>query len=804
MLRPALQRLVAAPGFTVTTLLILLLGIGVNVCMFSVVDALIYRQAPYPRAEELVLLSRHTRTDRTKEFTAAEFRDLQDQLGETASTFAFSRHRATLSVDAQSDEHVDTVLGTPELLATLETAPQIGRTFTVADVANGRSDVALISHAFWQQRFGMDPHIIGRVVRLDDEPVTLIGVLPAAFAWPKLWGTVQIWRPVDLTVAAWAEHPSREFSLIARLRADTPRTQIEAALDTLATTQRANYPQRYPHPFRFQAEPLQIALTHRLTGQVSWLLTGLAGFVLLIACANLANLQLARSSERTKEFAIRLALGSSRRQLLRDQLMEPLLLAVGGGLLGLGLAAWLNQEIARRLLVRGSAQPLALELNAPIISAALLLALLTGLAFGLGPAWMSTRIDPNSALKSQGRSSSGNRQARRTRHALIVVEIALALILLGGAATMQRGFANFTTQDPGWDANHVLSVPLPLAATTYATRAQRLQLFELLEYELPRLPGVAEAAVSTSLPTFGYSSERRVLVPGQDPTNAENLPVAFHVVVSSRYFATLGLAPVQGQTFRSHIGPTDPRVVVINVALARRLWPHENPIGQKLASMENNVPVWAEVIGVVGDVQTVASLDERATPFTVYKPIAHENWDWVLLALRSDRPAAQIEPVRQALHRLAPGLLAENLATTDQLLERSLHNLKIAAHILNLFGLLGVGLATVGIYGVVAHLVAQRTHEFGIRMALGARPRDIVILVMRQGARLIAVGVVLGLAGAVALNVVLHRLMPRFTEIDPLALLGVAVFLSAVALVACLVPARRVTRVHPSVALHED
>lgn len=797
-----LKRLSNAPGFVATTLLTLLLGIGVNLSMLSLLDALIYREAPYPEAEQLLLLSRYSPQNQTQEFSAAEFLEVQEHLGPNASIAAFSRHQGALSDAARNPEHIDYVRSSPELFTTLETAPQLGRAFTSEDIARGQTDVAVISHTAWQQHFGGAPDIIGHTVRLGEESVTITGVMPAQFEWAKLWGFTQMWRPLNIFTET--ERERRELTLIARHDSATTSPQLEIALDTLASIQRANFPQHYEEPFRYKAEPIQIALTHRLTGQISWLLTALAGSVLLIACANLANLQLARSSERAKEFAIRLALGASRAQLLRHQLREPLVLAIIGGLLGLIAAMALNHVIANQLLVRGSTQPLALEINPPLVAAALLLALGSGLAFGLLPAWLSTRVDPNLALKSQDRGSTGSRHSRRLRHGLIITEIALALILLSGASTMQRGFTTFTDHSPGWDAEQVVSAPLPIPSTFYPTGQDRIQLFELLERELPNLPGVSAAAVSTSMPTFGYTNVRPVLNADQNPAATSMHADAFHVIVSAGYFDTLGIPLRRGRTFPADIAPSDPNVVVINTALARHLWPHEDPIGQRVASMEEGEPVWAEVIGVVGDVETVASLSEPTTRFTVYKPIVHENWSWVLLTLRSSQPAAQIEPMRKALREIAPGLILGKIATTDQLVERTLHNLRIAGNILSLFGLLGLGLATVGIYGVLAQFVSQRTREFGIRMALGARPPDIIRLVMGQGARLVGVGVVLGLGGAIALNIALHRFMPQFTEVNVFALLCVAAFLAAIALVTCFLPARRVTRVDPVIALHED
>ncbi|MBT5904128.1 MAG: FtsX-like permease family protein [Opitutaceae bacterium] len=796
-----LNRLLSAPGFAATALLSLLLGIGVNVSMLSIIDALIYREAPFPHAEQLVLLTRVTPQYSTPEFAAIEFNEIRDHLGPGTSITAFSRHQAAMSDTDRPPEHIDFVSSSPELFSTLGLSPQIGRTFTAEDIANGRHNLAVISHSCWQSRFGGDPNIIGHAVRLDGEALTIIGVMPVEFEWAKLWGFTQLWRPLAISHSAGI---IRHYTLIARRPTHMSAAGMETALNTLAAHQQANRPTHYETPFRYRAESIQLALTHRLTGQFAWLLTALAGFVLLIACANLANLQLARSSERTKEFAIRLALGCSRGQLLREQLREPLFLAAIGGAFGLLIASGFNQLIATHLRVRGSAKPLDLELDPPLILTALLLALISGVTFGLLPAWASTRVDPNSALKSQDRGSTGKRNSNRLRNGLIISEIALALTLLSGAATLQKGFTGFSSQPPGWDSDQVISANLPISSNHYPTSQARNQLFELLERELPQLPGVSAAAVSTSLPTLGYTNTQAVISDEQDPLEPATHLDAFHVIVSPRYFATVGIPLHQGRTFPSDISSTDPPVVVINRSLARHLWPNENPIGQRLATMRKGQPHWAEVIGVVDNVTTVAALTQPTTPFTVYQSSAHDTWTWVLLTMRSTQPAAQIEALRKSLRGLAPNLTLSDIATPAQTADRNLHNLRVATKVLSLFGLLGLGLATVGIYGVVTHLISQRTREFVIRMTLGAQARHIVILVLREGRVFIGAGIALGLVGAFALNALLNHLIPRFTEMEPLVVIGVAVFLAIVAFLACLLPVRRVVKIDPAVVLREE
>jgi predicted permease len=449
-----------------------------------------------------------------------------------------------------------------------------------------------------------------------------------------------------------------------------------------------------------------------------------------------------------------------------------------------------------------------LTLNPKVLGVTLLVSVATGVVFGIVPAWIASRTNANAALKQQVRGTTSGRGHHRIRQTLIVVEVALALVLLGGAAVLQRGFDRLLERPGGWDRDRVVIGSLPVPETRIDTDAKRVVLFEALETRLAAIPGVEHAALATSLPLFSYNGDRAVLIQGQTAADANRLPAAFHTMVSSDFFATLGIRLTQGRLFPRGIKSRDAPVVIINEALARRLWPGQNPVGQRLGSMDSGQAYWSEVIGVVHDVDTVASLADPLTPYVVYKPLPQEPWGYVHVVLRAVPGLLRVDNLGDALRRAVasvdPDLVVDNIGSARQLAERQQANVLIAAKLLSGFALLGLALAAVGLYGVIAQLVAQRTPEFGIRIALGAQPRNVLQLVLGHGIRLTSIGILLGVVGAYALARLLGALMPRLARPDPVALGAVALCLFAVAVLACWVHARRATKVDPLIALRAE
>jgi putative ABC transport system permease protein len=429
---------------------------------------------------------------------------------------------------------------------------------------------------------------------------------------------------------------------------------------------------------------------------------------------------------------------------------------------------------------------------------------LTGILFGIVPAWLASRTDVVTALKSQARGSSSGRGQHRVRHALVIAEVSLALVLLGGAGMMQRGFDRILHQETGWDTAKVLTGVLPMPEKRYETPEKRIEFFRSIERRLTALPGVESAALTTSLPLWHYGGERQIMSEALNNGELAKLPRASHVMVTSGYFATLGIKLVDGRLIAPDVKAGDPEQVVINEALAKQLWPGQSALGQRLGSINAEKTTWAEVIGVVRSAESAASFTNASTPYHVYRSIVHEPWSWVRFAVRSENPAALTDSVRRAVSEIDPDLPADQLMTVGQFVNRQQHNLVIVAQLLGGFALLGLVLASVGLYGVISNIVAQRTGEFGIRLALGAKPSDVLKLVLGQGLFLTLIGLGLGVAGAYGLGRFLASFMPRMISPEPATLAGTAILLFAVAALACWLPARRATKVDPLEALRAE
>jgi predicted permease len=534
------------------------------------------------------------------------------------------------------------------------------------------------------------------------------------------------------------------------------------------------------------------------------MLLGLSGFVLLIACANLANLQLARATTAMRDFAIRAALGASRARLVGQQLTESVLLSIAGGALGALFALWVNRVLTNMIMMAGEPGGLQLPIDGRILLVTFAIAALTGVVFGIVPAWLSSRADVVSALKSQSRGSTSGQGQHRMRQALIIAEVTLALILLGGAGVMQRGFDKFLHKDVGWDTARLLTGTLPMPEARFPTPESRLEFFRKIEARLGALPGVEKVALATGVPIWGYNSDRKIFTEKQTGADQATLPLASHVMITSDFFATLGIPFVEGHGFPADMKPSDPKVIVINQSLARRLWPNQSAVGQRLASINGAETTWSEVIGVVRDTQSAANIANERVPDQVFRSVAHEPWTWIQFAIRAPAPATLIDSVRHAVSEVDPDLPADQLMTVTAAVDRGQHNLIVVARLLEGFAVLGLILAAVGLYGVISNLVAQRTSEFGIRLALGARPADVLNLVLRHGLKLTAIGLVLGLGGAYGLSRLLNAIMPRLVSPDFLALGAMTVVLFCVAALACWLPARRATKVDPLVALRAE
>ncbi|HVU22545.1 MAG TPA: ABC transporter permease [Opitutus sp.] len=802
-MRHALRSLLKAPGFTIIALITLALGIGVNTSMFSLIDALLFRAAPFPDGNRIHEILGQTHQGRNYVFSEVETREIRAGTSSFSSLTTLTYNNSALVEPGRPAEQVTSVQASAEFFATFGVQPFLGRAFTAEETRPGSNHVVVLSYAFWQQRFGGSREVLGRTLRIDGEPVTIIGVMPASFDWQLLWGTTAFWRPLNFTPDQLKSRTYRSFQLFGRLEPGASAQQVATELGPVAANQLKDFPHDY-NGLSYVSVSLIDAQMDDTGRQILWMLLGLSGFVLLIACANLANLQLARATTAMRDFAIRAALGATRARLIRQQLVECTLLSLAGGALGVLLALWLNHLLSANISIAGQPGGLALPIDAGILLIAFLVALLTGLLFGIVPAWLSSRADVVTALKSQSRGSTTGRGHHRMRQLLIVGEVTLALVLLGGAAVMQRGFAKFLHRDVGWDTAHLLTGALPMPEKRFPQPADRVAFFHKMLARLSALPGVDDVALTTGIPIWGYGTQRQIFTEKQAAAEKKNLPLASHVMVTSDFFKVLGVPLLEGRIWSPDIKPDDPKVIVVNEALARQLWPGESAVGHRLASINGDETIWSEVLGVVRNTESAADIGNRDTPYQVFRPVVHEPWSWIRFALRSQAPATLVESVRRAVAEVDPDLPADEVQTVDQAMDRSNHNLVIVAQLLTGFALLGLVLAAVGLYGVISNLVAQRTSEFGIRLALGAKPADVLALVLRHGVKLTVIGLVFGLGGAYGLARLLNAIMPRLVSPDALVLAVAAVILFGVALLACFFPARRATRVDPLTALRAE
>ncbi|HVZ63325.1 MAG TPA: ABC transporter permease [Lacunisphaera sp.] len=799
-LRHAVRSLLKSPGFTGIAILTLALGIGLNTSMFSLMDILILRPLPFPARDQLVRIYRTTPQSQTEEHYYPDFVDLQANVASFADLAAFRFWNYALAVDGRPAVNLNGYRLSANLLGTLGVKPALGRFFTPDEDRPG-NHVMILGYATWQSQFGGDPSVIGRQVTLDNESTTIIGVAPALLVSTPLMQPGDVFRPLALTDAEKRDYGSSETRLVARLHDGITLEQFDARLHTIATQLAPLRPKEHAQD-GLRAVSLQSSTRNSSTVGATAMLLALAGFVLLIACANLANLQLARAISRTHEHAIRAALGASPSRLLRQPLAESMLLAVGGGVFGVLLATWTNDWLSTQLAVNGFRGQLTLAW--PVLAFALGLTLLTGMVFGLAPAWLTSRVRVNETLKVGSRGSTGDRVQHRLRHSLIVLQFANALVLLAGAGFVIAGVNRLLSFDPGWNQHALTECVLTLPQAKYSTPQQTYAFYSRLEERLATLPGVKSVTVGWTLPIFGYLTNRGIVVqgrerplPGQEPSAAVN-------GVEPSYLDTLQVKLLAGRNFTAADNFTSTPVVIINASLARALFPKGDAIGQHLNVSDPAKPSWAEVVGIMPDVKMALAGLVGSTPFQIYRPLAQEPWNYVTVAVRSDKPEAQVEPMRQAIATLDPNLAVQQLDTLDHAIAQATGGISLMRTVLVSFAGLGLFLAALGLYGVIARLVMQRTPEIGIRMALGAQARDVAWLILGTGLRLIAWGAVLGAIGSGGMYLLFRRVLPEVAINVPAVFAIITTILLVVGLIACWLPARRATKVDPLIALRAE
>lgn len=799
-LRYGLRMLLKNPGFTAVAVLTLALGIGANTAMFSVLNTYLFRALPYPDSDRLVRVFRTSPHSQSWPHSPGNFFDHREQNSVFESMAAYSFTRPNLADPGQPAERLQGMTATNDFFQTLGVQPVLGRVFAPEEHEQGLDGVAILSDRFWMSRFGGDTGVIGRTMRLDGQDVTVIGVMPPGFDHPLLWGTVDMWRPLAFNAEGRRNRGSNWLRSFGRLKPGVSIKQAEEAMVVLAGNLSREHSENTGESLRL--EPLQRSMSDDVGRKVMWFTFGLAGFVLLIACANLANLQLVRTAARAKEFAVRSALGAQRGRLLRQSLTESLAVSLIGGVFSLLLAFGAVEFISARLFSELPGAKVTLDLS--VFGFALLASVVTGLVFGTVPAWLASRADVNQALRQNSRGSTAGRSHHRLRHVLIVGEVAFALVLLTGAGLFLRGLQRFAHLDPGWRVDGLLMAQISLQGAKYATAPQRATFFQQLEDRIRVLPGVQQAALSGSLPVWGFNSSGSFRVEGQPEPEPGQWPEVFFEPVTPQYFESLGVRLLEGHCFTYADTADRPDVVIINQTMAKRFWPNESAVGKRIGRPGQD-PRWMEIVGVTNDMAFPASLTEPYTRFQSFRPLAQSPWGGMTIALRtSTAPEALVGALRGAAAEIDPTQPVHRIRTARSMVERGLGSISLLGTLLGSFAALGLALAAIGIYGVTSYSVAQRTGEIGIRMALGARRKNVLWLVLGKGSRLSLLGAVLGLAGGYAVARFLESEIPTLPTRDPVSFAGISLALVAVTLVACYLPARRATKVDPMVALRYE
>jgi predicted permease len=808
-LRFAFRQLIKTPGFTIVALVTLALGIGVNTSMYTLVDVLMFRSAPFPEPDRLLFIQGLTAQGQPDGFSYVEIEEMR-ALAASGPSAAFESITASsgwnndLAEPGQPAERLVSLDASADFFRTFRVQPMLGRPYSADEEVPGRTQVALLSHKLWLSRFGGDPGIIGRTLRLNAEQVTVIGVMPPSFGYPIFWGPIDLWRPMTVPRHIVEDRNNHFFNAIGRLRPSVTAAQATAQLKPLL----ARWAHDYPQVSAGRGVKVMLLQKAILTGSpfefITWLLFGVGAAVLLIACFNLANLQLARAAGNTRDLAIRSALGASRGRLIVHQLTESMVLALSGGALGVLVGKWSNDLIGRNIPI-GPTETLHLDMNGPVLCGAFLISLLSGLLFGLVPAWIASRGDMVTTLKQQTRGSTSSRGTHRLRNSLVVAEVALALALLATAGVMIRGFSALLKRDKGWDTDRVLLANIHMAEqSTYNTEDKRRVAIDKLTRRLAQIPHAERTAICSSPPLFGYSKNLSFEVPGVTSDDPTKQPIGGYTMVTPDFFAALGIPLLEGRLFPSELKADSPPLVIINETMARRFWPHESAIGKRIGDRQGDQVVWREIIGVVRDIQDALNPSDPSTMYQVYKPLVNEPWGYLWLIVRAPAPATFKNELRRAVADVDPDVAVQQMVTVQESADQFLRGFIVVNDTLGGFALLGLLLAAIGLYGVISNLVAQRTSEFGIRMALGAKPRDVFGLVFRRGVWLTLFGLVIGSVLAFALNLALQASVPRIGDLDPVTISLVALFLFGVALFACYVPARRATRVNPLEALRTE
>ena len=804
-LRYGARTLLKRPGFAFIAIITLALGIGANTAIFSVVNAVLLRPLPYRNQERIVAVQELGKDGLRKQVTPANFLDWRAQNNSFEHLAAIFTRTANLA-GTDDAERISLAVTSANFFDVFSLQPQLGRLFIPEDEQAGHAPVVVISHGLWQRHFGGDTEIIGKSITLDGRSYSIAGIAPAGFQYPD---QTEAWLPpVRLapapndTLDVTRVRGFGFLSAVALLKPEVTLAQAKTEMETITARLREQYPETNNNRFN-----KVVSLHTHLVGDTSTVLSLLLGavcFVLLIACANVANLMLARATARQKEIAIRTALGASRFRVMRQLLTESVMLSLTGGVFGV-LLAWWGIDLLTRILPKDFPRLTDINLDFMVLGFTLLISLLTGILFGFAPAWQISKVDVQESLKESSRGAAGSARRNRLRSLLVVAEVALSLVLLVGAGLLFRSFLELQSVNTGFTPQQVLTMRMTPSGSNFQQDEQYIAFYKRVAERIGAIPGVDTVGAINTLP-LAKGPTTAIRIEGRPLLPADQWPGVNYRNVAADYFRALNIPVVEGRTFEERDQASSPLVAVINQATAERDFAGENPVGKRINTGgvdRNNQPVWFEIIGVVANVRSL-ELNTEPTP-EFYTASSQDAFGGMSFVIRTTiEPTSLTTAIRQAVQEVDKAQPVSDIRTMENIVSDSVTQPRFNLVLLGIFSSIALLLSAAGIYGVTAYSVTQRTHEIGIRLALGARPSDVLKMVVGQGMLLIMMGIGIGVLASIFLTSLMSTLLFGVSATDPMTFALVALILTGVALVACLVPARRAAKTDPMVALRYE
>ncbi len=814
-IRFAFRRLAKSPAFVVIAVITLALAIGANTAVLSLVNALLIRPLPYRAPQQLVLLLQHFKSQNLERIPVSppEFIDYQSRAKSFEKLGAFGYADFNLA-SGDKPERISGALVTADVFPLLGVTPIKGRFFEADECQTGRDDVVIISDRLWRRKFNRDPQILGTKLLLDGKGFTVVGIMPEGFDFPlqlfnlgaggQFGGRADIWQPLAFTDKQLSIRYSRSYFIVGRLEPGISVARAQAEIETINGQMRSEHRDNYSSDTSFGGDvlPLQELAVAGMRPTLLILLAAVA-LVLLIACANLTTMLLARAAAHEREMAIRVALGAGPLRLLKQVLTESVMLALFGGAAGVLLAVW-GVDLLKNIGAQTVPRLREVNLDLRVLMMTFAVAVGTGIVFGLIPGLASAKPELTESLKEGGRSSTEGRRRNRLRNALVIAEVALALVLLTSAGLLMKSFVRLQNVNPGFDPHHVLTMEVSLPKLQYPDDKAIVQFSDEAQRRIAMLPGVQAVGLTTILPLAGTNSDSSFAIEGRPNDRNTPSPDEEKREVSPDYFRAIGIPLVKGRFFTQADKADAPLVIIINQAFAKKFWPNEEAVGKRIVmgGMSPD-PKWITIVGIVGDIRH-AALDAEPKP-EMYVPFAQDPYKAVILTVRSVQdPRALVSAIRGQFQAIDPGQPLANIRMFDAVIAESVAPRRLSVVLLGVFAGVAVLLATVGIYGVMSFLVVQRTHEIGVRMALGAQRTDVMRLVIGRALKLIVAGTAIGLLMALLSTRALQALLYRVSAFDAPTFLFVTFILGIVALAASYLPAQRATRADPMIALSHN